>query len=77
MERLIAWARQSDEIEKIELNVRVSNARAIALYKKMGFHEEGRLEKRIKVGGRYIDDILMALFVDFLWIEVLCLILNR
>lgn len=61
LEKLIEWAKQSSDVEKIELNVRASNARAIALYKKMGFLEEGRLKKRIKVADQYIDDILMAL----------------
>lgn len=64
MEHLIAWAQHSTTIEKIELNVRASNSRAIALYKKMGFVEEGRLKNRIKVSNsHYIDDILMALQV--------------
>jgi ribosomal protein S18 acetylase RimI-like enzyme len=64
MEYLIAWAKQSASIEKIELNVRASNSRAIALYKKMGFMEEGLLKNRIKVNeNHYIDDILMALSV--------------
>jgi RimJ/RimL family protein N-acetyltransferase len=64
MKELIAWAKQSATIEKIELNVRASNSRAIALYKKMGFIEEGRLKNRIKVSQtHYIDDVLMALNV--------------
>ena len=64
MEQLISWAKQSETIEKIELNVRASNNRAIALYKKMEFIEEGRLKNRIKVSpNHYIDDILMALHV--------------
>jgi RimJ/RimL family protein N-acetyltransferase len=64
MHRLIEWAKNSDHIEKIELNVRASNTRAIALYKKMGFVEEGRLKNRIKIPpDQYIDDILMALDV--------------
>ncbi len=63
MEALIKWVKQSATIEKIELNVRASNHRAIALYKKMGFVEEGRLKKRIKINSNhYIDDILMALY---------------
>lgn len=61
IKELIAWAKQSKTIEKIELNVRASNSRAIALYKKMGFVEEGRLKNRIKVNNNhYIDDVLMA-----------------
>lgn len=64
MQELIAWAKQSRTVEKIELNVRASNSRAIALYKKMGFVEEGRLKNRVKVNeNHYIDDVLMALNV--------------
>ncbi len=66
LEKLIEWAREN-KVEKIELNVRATNARAIALYKKMGFHEEGRLKKRVKTGERYIDDLLMALPVQGEW----------
>lgn len=64
MKQLIEWAKYSKSIEKIELNVRATNKRAIALYKKMGFAEEGRLKKRLKINQDvYIDDILMALHV--------------
>jgi len=65
MQQIIDWAENSAMIEKIELNVRASNGRAIALYKKMGFIEEGRLKNRVKIDqSHYIDDILMALSVN-------------
>lgn len=61
---LIDWATTTPGIEKIELNVRSENQRAIALYRKLGFSEEGRLQRRIKLSEtQYLDDILMALFV--------------
>lgn len=64
MQKIIEWARQSQTIEKIELNVRAKNDRAVALYKKMGFVEEGRLKNRIKIkDNHYTDDLLMALNV--------------
>lgn len=64
MQHLIDWVLQSRNIEKIELNVRASNTRAIALYKKMGFVEEGRLKNRIKISNSYyIDDLLMAFYI--------------
>jgi ribosomal protein S18 acetylase RimI-like enzyme/8-oxo-dGTP pyrophosphatase MutT (NUDIX family) len=63
MERIIEWAKESESVEKIELNVRASNAQAIALYKKMGFVEEGCLKRRVKTEIGYLDDILMALHV--------------
>lgn len=61
LERIIDWAKNSDTLEKIQLNVRASNLPAISLYKKMGFVEEGRLKNRIKIKNRYIDDIVMGL----------------
>ena len=65
MQQIIDWAENSEMIEKIELNVRASNGRAIALYKKMGFIEEGRLKNRVKIDqSHYIDDILMAISVN-------------
>lgn len=64
LKHLIASAKSSKTIEKIELQVRASNTRAIALYKKMGFVEEGCRKKRVKVNNEtYIDDILMGLFI--------------
>jgi RimJ/RimL family protein N-acetyltransferase len=64
LSRLVEWAKSAKEIEKIELHVRSGNLRAIALYKKLGFTEEGRLKKRVKVAdGQYFDDVLMGLFV--------------
>jgi ribosomal protein S18 acetylase RimI-like enzyme/8-oxo-dGTP pyrophosphatase MutT (NUDIX family) len=60
IEALIERAKQSP-IEKIELQVRATNQRAIALYKKMGFREEGRLKKRLKTASGYLDDLVMAM----------------
>jgi putative acetyltransferase len=61
---LIDWARSNPLVERIELRVRSINSRAIELYKKVGFKEEGRFVKRIKTSNGYIDDISMALFVN-------------
>jgi RimJ/RimL family protein N-acetyltransferase len=61
---LVAWARTKPDIEKINLLVRSSNERAIALYKKFGFVEEGRKRREVKLSdGTYEDNILMALFL--------------
>lgn len=62
LKSLIDCAKSSDGIEKIELHVRSVNERAIALYKKMGFVEEGRLKNRVKIAeGHYVDDVVMGL----------------
>jgi ribosomal protein S18 acetylase RimI-like enzyme len=64
MNELIAWARATPYVEKIELQVRSSNERAIALYDSLGFVEEGRKTKRIKLGpNEYLDDVYMAMWV--------------
>ena len=64
VEDLISWAKKSPKIEKIQLNVRDTNEKAIGLYKKLGFKEEGRLLKRVKISDDYyLDDILMGLWV--------------
>lgn len=63
MTELMGWAESHPRVEKIELRVRATNARAIALYKRFGFVEEGRFEKRIRLpDGSYIADVSMARF---------------
>ncbi|MFL5814403.1 MAG: GNAT family N-acetyltransferase [Bdellovibrionia bacterium] len=64
LKSVIEWAKGNPSLEKLELHVLSSNARAIALYSKLGFKEEGRLIKAIKYSdGRYDDDVCMGLFV--------------
>ena len=47
--------------EQLELGVYADNARAIALYKKMGFEECGRIPRAFRLrDGSYIDEILMV-----------------
>lgn len=61
---LVAWARKSAVLEKIELHVRASNAPAIALYRSLGFEEVGRWRRRVRLGpGEYVDDVAMDLLV--------------
>jgi RimJ/RimL family protein N-acetyltransferase len=61
---LIAWAEAHPTIEKINLRVLSSNARAIGLYRKFGFVEEGICRREIKYeDGSYSDEILLAKFV--------------
>lgn len=64
LRHLIEWARSAPSVEKAELHVRSGNTGAQALYRKMGFVEEGRWSRRVKVGpGQYFDDILMGLWL--------------
>lgn len=60
LEKLLKWAELNPYIEKISLGVFSTNESAIALYKKMGFVEEGRKINEIKLNEKqYIDDVLM------------------
>jgi len=62
---LILWAQQHPFIEKVCLEVFATNTGAIALYTSLGFEEEGRLRKDIKLGpGAYVDTLRMARFKD-------------
>ncbi|MCI1186446.1 GNAT family N-acetyltransferase [Hymenobacter sp. DH14] len=47
-------------VSRVELTVRESNARALALYEKLGFRREGRLEGRVADGHGREADIPMA-----------------
>lgn len=63
MEYAVEWAREAHHVEKIELRVRSTNPRAIALYESLGFEVEGCLRERVKLQRGYADDICMSLFV--------------
>jgi RimJ/RimL family protein N-acetyltransferase len=61
---LLEWAPSAPTIQKIDLAVLANNSRAIGLYKKFGFREEGRRERYIRVSeSEFLDDVLMAKFV--------------
>jgi RimJ/RimL family protein N-acetyltransferase len=59
----IDWARRSG-ITKLKLGVFATNDRAIALYRKLGFVEEGRLRGEARIEGEDVDEVLMARFLD-------------
>jgi len=51
-------------LSRVELAVRADNEGAIALYRRVGFAEEGRRRRAVRVDGIYYDDIMMALLLD-------------
>lgn len=60
IENLLKWIKQNRQIEKLYLQVFATNERAIKLYEKFGFIEEGRHIKAIKqFDGNYVDNIQM------------------
>lgn len=58
----LRWAR-SYGIERVELTVYPHNEAAIALYRRFGFVEEGRLVRHAKKSYGYEDEILMAVWL--------------
>ncbi|MEZ5277312.1 MAG: GNAT family protein [Opitutaceae bacterium] len=64
MESLIAWARSSGVVTKLDLLVRTDNERAIQLYERMGFEREGRIRHAVHIDGVYHDALCMGLILD-------------
>jgi RimJ/RimL family protein N-acetyltransferase len=63
MEEALRWARRFD-VERIELTVYPHNEAAIALYRRFGFVQEGRLVRHAKKSYGYEDEILMAVQLE-------------
>ena len=61
MQAMIDFARSTNVLRSLSLEVHAENSRAIALYRRFGFVEVGRHKGRIHVGERYYDEILMDL----------------
>ena len=61
MNTLVEWAKAHPLLEKISLKVHSNNPRAIHVYDKFGFKEEGRLKKDLKYNDTlYVDTVIMA-----------------
>jgi RimJ/RimL family protein N-acetyltransferase len=63
MQAAIDWARSTGVLRRIELQVFTENHRAIHLYKKLGFVEEGRRRACAIKDGQSLDDYIMALLL--------------
>jgi RimJ/RimL family protein N-acetyltransferase len=62
--QLLDWAKNDPRVEKVSLEVFSNNERAIHVYRKLGFVEEGRRVKAAKLGpNEYVDDLVMSVFV--------------
>ena len=64
MEDVIAWAKNTGFITRLQLEVYTTNTRAIRLYERLGFVHEGCRKHAIRRGGKYIDNYTMALLWD-------------
>lgn len=63
-EALLNWAKGSTVIRKINLRVRSDNDRAIAVYKKLGFVEEGKITREFYIDGEFFDNFLFGKTID-------------
>ena len=64
MELLLEYAFNTVNLNRIELNVYDYNNRAIKLYKKLGFTEEGRRRQFMWNKGSYHDAVLMGMLTE-------------
>jgi L-phenylalanine/L-methionine N-acetyltransferase len=64
MQEIIEFSK-TNQYKRIELSAGVKNEKAIALYKKVGFDEEGVLKKYtyLKSEDRYIDEMMMGYII--------------
>jgi RimJ/RimL family protein N-acetyltransferase len=62
MDNAMKWAERK-KIEKIGLSVFSTNKGAIRLYEKFGFVREGTRKKQFRIGGKYVDEIVMGKFL--------------
>jgi RimJ/RimL family protein N-acetyltransferase len=62
MNLMIAWA-GSVGVRKLTLGVFATNRRAVALYRKLGFVQEGRLKGQVVLRRRPVDELLLALWI--------------
>ena len=62
MKRLVFLSKNAG-FEILELDVRIDNGRAIALYKKVGFAPIGFYDKYFKIDGKYYGAFLMNLYL--------------
>jgi RimJ/RimL family protein N-acetyltransferase len=63
METALDWAREESPLQRIELHVIIENEPAIHLYRKFGFEVEGQRRRLIYREGRYLDDLIMAVWL--------------
>lgn len=62
--KAIDFAKSSESIAKIDLQVRTDNTYAIQLYKSMGFQVEGRNKKALFIDGVFYDYLSMGKEID-------------
>ena len=64
IELMLAWAKSTGIVRKINLRVRQDNQRAITLYQKYGFKQEGLITRDYLINGHFYSVVLLGLAVD-------------
>lgn len=64
MESMLAWGAFVGGVRKVNLHVVTTNARAIALYEKLGFVVEGRQSRTVRMGEEFRETLLMGRCLD-------------
>lgn len=62
--RFLNWAAHGRLIRQVNLRVRPDNVRALALYRRYGFTETGRMKRDLCIDGRFYDHLVMGLAID-------------
>jgi RimJ/RimL family protein N-acetyltransferase len=60
---LETWARTTD-VRRLHLTVETDNARALALYHKMGFTVIGHIRHAVQIKGQWLDDYVMEKWLE-------------
>ena len=58
-----AWAEHT-RFQKLTAAVIATNQRALNLFARFGFTEEGRRLQQVHLGGQYVDDVLLGRFLN-------------
>jgi len=64
IELMLVWAKSSGIVRKINLRVRQDNQRAIKLYQKYGFKQEGVITRDYLIDRHFYSVVIMGLAVD-------------
>ncbi|MCO7175362.1 GNAT family N-acetyltransferase [Sporolactobacillus kofuensis] len=64
IERMLKWSKENGIIRKINLRARSDNARAIHLYKSLGFVHEGVITRDLQIDRTFYDSVHMGLMID-------------
>ncbi len=64
LQELVAYARESESIAKIDLQVRKDNTQAIKIYKAVGFEVEGINKRALFIKGEFYDYLNMGMTID-------------